>query len=306
MRSFRRAGIATVAIVLASVSFTACGGNGSGLGGAPPLEEPPSEGQRCNPASDSCAAAHTQLFAISHAFVDPTNTVYYRVTVPARSTGTDWGDGTNGFFYQAVVNGSTTSSYVPFRTASPSAMTTGRCCQQFSFIVAADVSAGEQNTTLEGRPLRVRLSDRQQPDVRQASVDRLIRFVAGPVGRARPRQRSVQLLIAAERPLHRRDGLDCGGAGQRRPSGRPGGLPIREWRLVVRGAGRAQRRAAAMVLRPCALLRLDGKPYTNDIFNDSAEHRSIGVLTLQEAAFPISATEYRTRYGSTTAITARE
>ena len=48
---------------------------------------------------------------------------------------------------------------------------------------------------------------------------------------------------------------------------------------------------------------LDGKPYTNDIFDDaSSEHRSMGVLTLEEAAFPISPTEYRTRYGSTAAI----
>jgi hypothetical protein len=154
--------LCVLSILLSFACLSACGDNGGGGGAVAPSATPtvvstpvatPTRGtlggtQACDPNSDTCVHTHTTLFAVSHAFVDPTNTVYYRVTVPAASTGTNWGDGTNGFFYQAIVNRSTTSSYVPFNGIAVGD-DNRPMLPQFSFIVAANVSAGEQNTTLE-------------------------------------------------------------------------------------------------------------------------------------------------------------
>ncbi len=107
----------SIPLILLAVALTAAcsdsNNNNSGMQGvgAPAVLE-------CDPASDSCEHANTSLFAISHAFTDPDNTVLYRVSVPAWSTGTDWGDGTNGFFYQATVNDTDTFTYVPFNGVS--------------------------------------------------------------------------------------------------------------------------------------------------------------------------------------------
>ena len=137
--------------LLAVIFLASCGDDDVLQGGPPPTATPggpPLGTVQCDPSPDTCAHAHTQLLAISHAFVDPANTVYYRVTVPAAPTGTDWGDPTNGFFYQAVVNGGTPSTYVPFN-----GMAVGDdnrpMLPPFSFIVAANVAKGEPNTTLE-------------------------------------------------------------------------------------------------------------------------------------------------------------
>ena len=157
-------------IVLAMTWMTACSDDDDGPGAPPatptsaptplpatPTSAPsppatPTSGPQlgeleCDPSSDTCVHSNTELFAIAHAFVDPDNTVYYRVTVPAWSTGSDWGDGTNGFFYQATVNGTDTSTFVPFNGVSVG--TDNRpMLPAFTFIVAADVSSGEENTTL--------------------------------------------------------------------------------------------------------------------------------------------------------------
>jgi hypothetical protein len=134
-------------IMLAAVLLAACGENNRSVGS--PGEPPLGGTQNCNPASDSCVHTHSQLFAVSHAFVDPANTVYYRVTVPAAPTGTDWGNGTNGFFYRATVAGGSTksSTYVPFNGVNIGAGDRPML-PQFTFIVAADVSQGEANTKL--------------------------------------------------------------------------------------------------------------------------------------------------------------
>jgi hypothetical protein len=104
------------ALVLTTLFLAACAGNDVVDSSAPPPGGPLLGEQECDASTDTCVHTHTRLLAVSHAFVDPDNTVYYRVTVPAWSTGTDWGDGTNGFFYRATVSGSTTktTTYVPF------------------------------------------------------------------------------------------------------------------------------------------------------------------------------------------------
>ncbi len=98
----------------------------------------------CTPGvSDVCTQTHTTLFAIAHAYTDPVNTVLYRVTVPAWSPGTNWGDGNNGFFYQVTLaaGGSTvtTRNFVPFNGVGVSSSGQPQL-PAFSFIVAEDLS----------------------------------------------------------------------------------------------------------------------------------------------------------------------
>ena len=98
----------------------------------------------CTPGvSDVCTQTHTTLFAIAHAYTDPLNTVLYRVTVPAWSPGTNWGDGNNGFFYQVTLaaGGSavTTHNFVPFNGVGVSSSGQPQL-PAFSFIVAEDLS----------------------------------------------------------------------------------------------------------------------------------------------------------------------
>ncbi len=97
--------------------------------------------------SDICTLTHSTLFAIAHSYNDPTNTVLYRVTIPAWDTGTDWGDGNNGFFYQITLanNGTTvaTRNYVPFNGLGVTSTDSGRGQPEllgFSFIYPADLS----------------------------------------------------------------------------------------------------------------------------------------------------------------------
>ena len=113
--------------------------------GTPTIMFPAPAALECLPDTNNCGHTNTELFAIAHAFTDPDKTVYYRVTVPARSTGNDWGDGTNGFFYRATANDGDPDVYVPFNGMSVGA--DGRpMLPQFTFIVAVDVSAGEDLT----------------------------------------------------------------------------------------------------------------------------------------------------------------
>jgi hypothetical protein len=96
-------------------------------------------------SGDTCEHDHTKLVAIAHSSKDTTGTILYRVTVQDRdgnevSTGTDWGDGVNGFFYQVTVDGGAARDYVPFNgigVGSDNRPTLRR----FSFIVPARVGA---------------------------------------------------------------------------------------------------------------------------------------------------------------------
>jgi hypothetical protein len=136
-------------MVRAVVPLVACGNESDNGNQTTPASGPLLGTVQCDASSDSCVDTHTKRFAISHAFVDPTNTVYYRVAVPAWHAGTDWGNGTNGFFHRATVAGGSTKSspYVPFNGVNIGAGDRPML-PQFTFIVAADVSQGEANTKL--------------------------------------------------------------------------------------------------------------------------------------------------------------
>ena len=123
-------------------------------GAAPPIT--------CDTSKDSCAGTLSSLFAISHGYTpaETTTTVLYRVTIndPSNTTGpqpgswspgTHWGDGTNGFFYQAVVNGDTANPkiFVPFNGVGIGS--DGQpALPPFSFIVKVDVTQTAPSVTI--------------------------------------------------------------------------------------------------------------------------------------------------------------
>jgi hypothetical protein len=95
---------------------------------------------------DTCQHAHTTLVAIAHSNTDPMDTVLYRVIVQdpngqELSTGTDWGDGVNGFFYQATVDAGSAATYIPFNGVGVGS-DNRPTLRRFSFIVPASTSAG--------------------------------------------------------------------------------------------------------------------------------------------------------------------
>ncbi|MBY0277523.1 hypothetical protein K2Z84_19495, partial [Candidatus Binatia bacterium] len=91
---------------------------------------------------DTCTGTRSALFALAHSNVDPTD-VLVRVTIPAWSPGTTWGDGVNGFFYR-VTAGSTVANYTPFNGMAVGSDGTP-ALPAFSFLVAVPETA----TTLE-------------------------------------------------------------------------------------------------------------------------------------------------------------
>jgi hypothetical protein len=102
--------------------------------------EPLLGGADCS--GDTCQLAHTTLVAIAHSDAD---TMLYRVIVQdpngqELSTGTNWGDGVNGFFYQATVAGVTTM-YIPFNGVGVDS-DNRPTLRRFSFLVPASTSAG--------------------------------------------------------------------------------------------------------------------------------------------------------------------
>jgi hypothetical protein len=283
------------------VLFAACG-DGSGDGSSTPPPGGPLLGtQQCDPMSDLCVHTHTELFAISHAFVDPDNTVYYRVTVPAWRTGTDWGDGTNGFFYRATVtgNGTKTATYVPFNGVSIGA-DDRPMMPQFTFIVEADVSMGEASTTLAIDACATNYAGGATTECTQTLwTDTYSGLPVPAVGFGpadAPFFQGPNVLFDAET-----------GSDAEIPNNGVYPVPL----LICPTAPGSSSCATESTYTAEQLqwiydhlifFDLEGKPYTNDLFTDSAQHRSIGVLTIDEAAYPISARQYRTRYGSTSAF----
>ena len=247
----------------------------------------------------------TALFAVAHAFTDPDNTVIYRVTIPEAPTDTDWGDGTNGFFYQAIVNGNVTfpSIYVPFNGMAVED-DNRPVLPQFTFVVEVDVTNGEQNTTLEIDLCTTNYmedSDGLPPCTQRLWTDT---YTALPVP-------AIGNLFGFFPPVVLFDAETGSSVSVVNNGVYPGRLLICPSSPSNQGVcaadGEYDDEALQWFYDHLLFFDLDGRPYTNDIFDDgSAQHRSIGVLTIDEAAYPVSATQYRTRYGSTASFAARE
>ncbi|MGH7789752.1 MAG: hypothetical protein ACRERC_22985, partial [Candidatus Binatia bacterium] len=250
----------------------------------------------CQATSDCACDTHTSLFAIAHAYNDPTDTVLYRVTVAAWTTGTNWGDGTNGFFYQATTGGNspTTLAYVPFNGVSVSSAG-APALPEFSFIVPVDVSAGTGATTLTiaacasntvGTMVANACDEEEYTPTCTATLwsETYTTLTAPAVG---PPPASLD-----------NAGLEFSGTSN----------------VTVQNTGVY---SAPLTLAPPAGLSsgdqswlynhlvffdTSGNPYTNDIFDDCT-HPSIGVLPLDEAAYTVPGQgSYLTKYGTTLAV----
>jgi hypothetical protein len=271
------------------IPLTGCdsSGNGGKAEPPPPGGTPPT---MCSTGSDTCPGTDSTVFAISHAFNDPANTVLFRITVPAWSPDAAWGDGNNGFFYQATVAGNQPDVriYVPFNGMGVAG---GRPqLPPFSFIVPVDVSAGAAATSLT----IVACSSNSEFDeqggpacAHQYWTDMYSPLPVPVVGD--PPFTSASLDFANSQTTQ----IPNNGV-------YPGMLTIAPEEDLTDDQ-------AQWLYDHMVFFDLNGDPYTNDIFDDASEnHRSIGVLPIDEAAFlnPPGGSTYHTKYGSTAMITA--
>jgi hypothetical protein len=259
----------------------------------------------CNPTScqettDCDCQSQTSLFAIAHDFNNPLTTVLYRVTVGGWSTGTSWGDGTNGFFYQATVSvgGSTTQTltYVPFN-----GMAVGSdgdpALPQFFFIVPVDVSNGAAATTLTitacaSNQMGTMITDdcgEQQytptctTTLWHESYNPLVLPSVGPPPSALTDEASLEFLGT--------DTVSIQNTGVY-----PGSLILSPQTTLSAGD-------QTWLYNHLVFFDTNGNPYTNNVLDDCS-HPSIAALTIDEAAYAVPGeSTYRTKYGDTLDIT---
>ena len=252
---------------------------------------PPPPGENPCADSDACSGEHSDLFAIAHSFSDPLNTILYRVTVPPWSTGTSWGDGNNGFFFLATLSGSTddgnnqTLIYVPFNGIG--AGSDGQTqLPQFWFVVPANESVTRIDVTACASGYQA-ASGTTPKCTTELWTDSYETLPSPSVGE--PPFTSASLEIA--------------GTGSTQLSVPNTGVSPGVVTLAVTGSG-LDDEAVKWLYDHLVFFDEVGAPYTNDLFSDSSEsHRSIGVLSIDEAAYrdPTEGT-YHTKYGSTAPI----
>jgi hypothetical protein len=250
----------------------------------------------CATTSDCECQTHTSLFAIAHAYNDPLTTVLYRVTVAAWTTGTNWGDDTNGFFYQATVSGSTpaTYAYVPFNGM---AVSSGGdpALPQFEFIVPVDVSASVGATTLtiaacasnEIGTLSTNACgvEAYTPNCTTTLWSETYSPLTSPsVGNAPTSLTETSLEFSGTSTLSiQNTGVY------------PGVLTLSPQTSLSSSD-------EAWLYNHLVFFDTNGNPYTNDILDDCS-HPSIAALTIEEAAYAVPGqATYRTKYGDTTEV----
>ncbi len=248
-----------------------------------------SSGIVCSTAADTCSGTSTTVVAISHSYTDPEGTILYRVKIAAASTGTAWGDGNNGFFYQVVLGSdggdAETLTYVPFNGIG--AGSDGQPeLPQFWFIVPADQSYTTMAVSLCASSY---LADSGSTPSCTATIwtDTYSTLPAPSVGE--PPFDSVTLQIA--------------GTNSTQVTVPNNGVYPGVVTLDVSGSD-LDDDDIEWLYDHLVFFDEDGDAYTNDLFTDSSESsRSIGVLSIDEAAYqdPVEGT-YRTKYGSTDAI----
>ncbi len=243
----------------------------------------------CSTAADTCSGTSTTVVAISHSYTDPEGTILYRVKIAAASTGTAWGDGNNGFFYQVLLGSdggdAETLTYVPFNGIG--AGSDGQPeLPQFWFIVPADQSYTTMAVSLCASSY---LADSGSTPSCTATMwtDTYSTLPAPSVGD--PPFDSVTLQIA--------------GTNSTQVTVPNNGVYPGVVTLDVSGSD-LDDDDIEWLYDHLVFFDEDGDPYTNDLFTDSSESaRSIGVLSIDEAAYqdPTDGT-YRTKYGSTDSI----
>ncbi len=271
----------------------------------PPGPVPQSLG--CGVDDDFCDHTNTTVLGVSHAYTAPDDVVVYRVTVDAAATGTDWGDGTNGFFYQAVVNGETTTTHVPFNGIAVDE-NNRPMLPKFSFMVEVDVSAqgGERATSLEIDLCASDYSSGTSPVCKKRLWTDLYAGLPVPAVGLGPADDPFSVLTPPKVLFSGETGSSVSVPNN---GVYPGVLEVCPSLDGSSCAGPGELSDAQVQWFYDHLVFFDqvAHPYNNDIFDDaSAQRRSIGVLTLEEAAYAVSGTAYRTRYGGTSSIAARE
>jgi hypothetical protein len=247
-------------------------------------------------SGDTCQHDHTKLVAIAHSNKDTTGTVLYRVTVQDRSgnelsTGTDWGDGVNGFFYRVTVDGGAARDYVPFNGVGIDS-DNRPTLRRFSFIVPASASAGE--ITIEGcaanypnstartcaRPLWAAadtFDELPQPDT------------SGPPW-ASEGATTLDFVESGDAVVVVNNGVYGGMIGLHVID--QSAVPMVDVDLTTPGY-------AEWFAKHLVFLDENLNAYTNDLFGEE-----FAALPLNEAANPVSpgSALFRTKYGSTTAV----
>ena len=307
VRRWRRSALLTAAVLLVLAGCGDDDGAGSRAtptaSSAPPTATPSPAPTPTGPVlggdpcadTDSCSSEHTALFAVAHSFTDPAGTILYRVTVPAWSTGTSWGDGINGFFFQASFaatgGGTQTNTYVPFNGIG--AGTDGQpALPQFWFVVPAPSTATALTITACASSYAAADAGPTPACTTTLWSDTYSTLPAPSVGD--PPFGSVDLGFA-------------GSSSSQVTMPNNGVYPGIVTLEVSSNSGAPLNLSDADIAWLYNhLLFFDevGDPYTNDLFADSDEsHRSVGVLSLAEAAYPDPvAGTYHTKYGSTDAI----
>jgi len=238
--------------------------------------------------TDSCSGTHTTLFAIAHSYTDPENTILYRVTVPAASTGTSWGDGNNGFFYQVTLGGSDGDPliYVPFNGVGAGSDSQPEL-PQFRFIVPAGVSDATMTVALCASSYKA-ASGSTPACTTTLWTDTYSPLPTPSVGRP---------------PFATAPSLTLAGTTYATVNVPNNGVYPAVVALEVSGTD-LDDDDLTWLYDHLVFFDENGDPYTNDLFADNDEsHRSIGVLSIDEAAYqdPVEET-YHTKYGSTAAI----
>lgn len=247
----------------------------------------------CQTSTDCTCETYTSLFAIAHAYNEPTTTVLYRVRVAAWSTGTEWGDGVNGFFYQATVTGNSpeTLIYVPFNGMAVDS-DGDPALPSFDFIVPVDVTAGTDQTTIT---IAACASNQQgtmvtndcgveeyQPTCTRTLWSETYTAATQPaVGLAPDALNFASLEFTGSNTVSiQNTGVY------------PGVLTFSPQTSLSTGD-------QAWLYNHLVFFDTNGNPYTNNILDDCS-HPSIGVLPIESAAYAVpGASTYRTKFGNT-------
>lgn len=252
-----------------------------------PTSPAPGPGSGCDSDTDTCTQGHSTLFAIAHSYNDPTTTVLYRVTVPPWSTGGAFGDGTNGFFYQAVIDGHTseTRTYVPFNGIGVDGGGSPEL-PQFHFIVPVDVSAGftETMVTIKACAANGAGGGGTAPVCTRTLWSNTYSPLPEPSVGPPP-------FDFVDLEFLRTNSVTVPNTGVF-----PGQLTLTASGITT--PAQAEWLANHLVFFDDCL-----EPYTNDIFDDTS-HRSLGVLTLTEALYPNQdGSAYVSKYGDLNPVT---
>ena len=247
----------------------------------------------CQATTDCDCQTRTSLFAIAHSYTDPTGTVLFRVSVAGWSTGTAWGDGTNGFFYQATTNGSAAETlvFVPFNGMAVDS-DGDPALPPFSFIVPAGTDATSITiTACASNQVGTLVTD-------DCGEEQYVPSCTTPLWSETYAPLTTPSVGPAPSALV--DGsldFDATSVVTVQNTG------VYPGALTLSPPSDLSSSDQAWLYNHLVFFDDDGNPYTNDIFDDCS-HPSIGVLTIDEAAYALPGeSTYATKYGTTATLT---